>query len=135
MPDGMPDKTHNIRTRIKKMASIEEATRIKKNQKIALFFILVLIMGIAIMVLNSEKSKFNAGCSRCYSCIERCPVGAISLDEHGYPIINKTTCLAWNERQERFQWDKCGLCLRACPTKVIDLVNTDSHEREIKTVD
>lgn len=116
------------------MARIEEITRKKKNQRLALFFMLVLIIGAAIIVLSPEKSRFNASCVRCYFCVDRCPVGAISLDEHGYPIINKSKCLSWSEGRQEFLWDKCGLCLRGCPTKVIELLN-DPVERELKTED
>lgn len=116
------------------MAKIEEITRSRKDQRLALFFILVLIMGTAIMVLNQEDSRFNASCARCYFCIDKCPVSAISLDEHGYPVINRSKCLAWSEGRQEFMWDKCGLCLRGCPTKVIALLN-DPEERELKTED
>ncbi len=115
------------------MKRIEEITRIKKDQRLAVFFMLVLIMGMGILMLGPEDSKFNASCARCYFCVDRCPAEAINLDGHGYPIINKSKCLAWNEKKNEFMWDKCGLCLRGCPTKVIALVN-DPEEREIKTV-
>ena len=117
------------------MKTIEKATRKIVDPKLAVFFMLILIMGAAIMIISPEKSRFNESCIKCYFCIEKCPAQAISLDSHGYPIINKTRCLAWDNESQEFNWDKCGLCLRGCPTKVIDLLNTDPEERIKKTVD
>ena len=114
---------------------IEKVTRSKRDRRMAIFFMITLIMGIGIMLVDSNSTKFNANCARDYFCVERCPVGAISLDEHGYPVINKSICLAWVPQRDEFQWEKCGLCLRGCPTRVIDLLNTNKDEREAHTTE
>lgn len=116
-----------------KAVEIKEVTRERKREKIAIFFMIVLIMGLASLLINPRGSKFNAMCVRCYFCIERCPVKAISLDSHGFPIINKTKCLAWDEKTQKFRWERCGLCLRGCPTRVIELLQTNLKERELHT--
>ena len=42
-------------------------------------------------------------CTRCSLCFVRCPDGAISLDEHGYPIIDYDHCKG------------CMICRQICP--------------------
>lgn len=42
-------------------------------------------------------------CSRCGDCAEACPVKAIKMENHNYPVINKKGCI------------KCFCCIEACP--------------------
>jgi pyruvate ferredoxin oxidoreductase gamma subunit len=42
-------------------------------------------------------------CTRCGICFVRCPDGAISLDEEGYPLIDYDHCKG------------CGICWEVCP--------------------
>ena len=117
------------------MTKITEVTRTKKKNKIAIFFLILAIMGMALLLIEQDASKFNAQCPRCYFCINRCPVDAISLDDHGFPQINKSRCISWTPEKNKFVWDNCGLCLQGCPTRVINLLDTDPKEREKHTID
>jgi len=117
------------------MTRITEVTRTKKKGKIAIFFLILAVMGLGLLLIEKNASKFNARCPRDYFCDNRCPVDAISLDDHGFPQINKSRCLAWTPEKSEFVWSKCGLCLKGCPTRVIDLLNTDLEEREKHTID
>ena len=117
------------------MRRITDVTRIKKKDKIAIFFLILSVMGLGLLLIEQDAGKFNAQCPRCNFCVNRCPVDAISLDDHGFPEINKSKCTAWNPKKNEFVWSKCGLCLQGCPTRVIDLLNTDLEEREKHTTD
>ena len=114
---------------------ISDITRSHRSETMAVLFIFIALVGLAILLIEQDASRFNANCVREYFCVNECPVGAIILDEHGFPSINKSTCLAWVPGKERFQWNKCGLCLRGCPTRVIDLLDTELEEREKHTVE
>ena len=116
------------------MAEITEATRTRKKGKIAVFFLIAAVLGLGLLLVEKDASKFNAQCPRDYFCDNRCPVDAISLDEHGFPQIDKSICLSWVPEKDEFDWDKCGLCLQGCPTRVIDLLNSDLEEREKHTL-
>lgn len=47
-------------------------------------------------------------CIACNSCVERCPVGAISMEED-FAVVDRDKCLG------------CGLCHRTCPEEAITL--------------
>ncbi len=47
-------------------------------------------------------------CIGCNACVERCPVGAISLEED-FAVVDRNRCLG------------CGLCHRTCPEEAIIL--------------
>ncbi len=53
-------------------------------------------------------------CTRCGLCSLRCPDGAITLDEEGYPVIDYDHCKG------------CMICWQQCPVKAID------REREVR---
>jgi ferredoxin len=117
---------------------ITDVTRKHKSEKMAMVFIFIALIGLSILLVKNDASRFNADCMRCYFCINECPVRpekAITLDEHGFPVINKSKCLAWDEERQEFVWPRCGLCLRGCPTRVIALLNTDLKEREKHTTE
>lgn len=46
-------------------------------------------------------------CRRCLSCLEICPVGAISLGNDGKPVIHPEICRG------------CGTCVAQCPARAI----------------
>ncbi len=50
--------------------------------------------------------KINEGCIACGTCIEECPVGAIS--EGAIYVIDANSCI------------DCGACAGVCPTEVIE---------------
>jgi electron transport complex protein RnfB len=47
-------------------------------------------------------------CIACNNCVERCPVGAISMEED-FAVVDRNKCLG------------CGLCHRTCPEEAITL--------------
>jgi len=49
----------------------------------------------------------TAECTGCEQCLERCPVGAISVEN--VAVVDYDKCLG------------CGLCAGACPTEAIRL--------------
>ncbi len=50
------------------------------------------------------------GCLKLGDCVAACKFGALSLGENHEPIVDKNKCTA------------CGLCVPACPKKLIELV-------------
>jgi heterodisulfide reductase subunit A2 len=55
-------------------------------------------------------------CRRCLSCLEICPVGAVSLNEAGKPAIHSETCRG------------CGLCAAQCPAGAISMSRLTDFE-------
>jgi heterodisulfide reductase subunit A len=60
-------------------------------------------------ILSSDYTAQLHGenCRRCLSCLEICPVGAISLGEDGKPVIHLEICRG------------CGTCAAQCPARAI----------------
>lgn len=52
-----------------------------------------------------DKNK----CIACGTCVQMCPVGAISFDENGLATIDPNKCI------------KCGTCEVACPVQAIKI--------------
>lgn len=48
-------------------------------------------------------------CIKCGTCAAICPVGAITMDDEGKPVINPDLCI------------KCGACQNSCPVLAIDI--------------
>jgi Pyruvate/2-oxoacid:ferredoxin oxidoreductase delta subunit len=48
-------------------------------------------------------------CTACETCLERCQIGAISINEDAVALINRDRCIG------------CGLCVTTCPTKALRL--------------
>lgn len=48
-------------------------------------------------------------CIKCGSCANICPVGAITMNENGQPVINKEICI------------QCCACQNTCPVLAIKI--------------
>jgi len=59
----------------------------------------------------------KTGCITCYLCEKKCPQGAIKI-ENNLPFINNDKC------------DLCGICVNACPTKTLCLINLDDKNEK-----
>jgi heterodisulfide reductase subunit A len=55
-------------------------------------------------------------CRRCLSCLEICPVGAVSLEAGGKPAIHLETCRG------------CGICAAQCPAGAITMSRMTESE-------
>lgn len=56
-------------------------------------------------------------CSGCETCLERCQMDAIQMDENGAAEINRDRCIG------------CGLCVAACPEEALQLILKPEGQR------
>ena len=64
----------------------------------------------AAAILHAGPNACKEGCLHLGSCINVCPVQAISKDEKGNIVVDKETCIG------------CGKCTKVCPNGVIRLI-------------
>jgi len=62
----------------------------------------------AVLVSGGDKTC-GYGCLGYGTCFQACPFGAISMNEHNLPVIDREKCTA------------CGVCVAACPKSIIAL--------------
>jgi ferredoxin len=111
----------------KYQASGGRVTRREFNEKLLkVFLYAVLVFSGAGSFSFLQAKTFKNSCPRDYYCLSRCPFDAISLDEEGYPQIDEKKCVAYNAETKRYKWRKCGLCLKGCPTRALELLNNPS---------
>lgn len=58
---------------------------------------------------------FLQKCTQCKRCTEECPFGTLDEDEKGTPLPNPFRCR------------RCGICLGACPERIISFKNYSVH--------
>lgn len=56
-------------------------------------------------------------CTRCGLCAKICPIGAISCDEKGEPVIDGSKCIG------------CGKCAKSCPSDAIEIFGVNEQRR------
>ena len=76
----------------------------------------------AIAKANYYAAAGPDSCSGCESCVARCPVKAVSVND-GIPVIDLARCIG------------CGLCVTGCPTGTLTLKRKPEEEIEHPPVD
>jgi len=61
-------------------------------------------------LVNNGPKACTFGCLGFGDCVSACPFDAVHMGKDGLPEINESKCTA------------CGLCIPACPRKIIELV-------------
>ena len=88
--------------------------------------------------ITKTKTGFNMHvCDQRGTCLDMCPVGALSRNKNGVVILNKNICIGCqacvgfcpigamrksDDRIEPFKCISCGACVRACPENALELV-------------
>ena len=80
----------------------------KRKRICVILAILCLLIGSAYAVAKLMPAVVDEEkCLGCGKCVERCPIGAISLNEDGLAIVDKEKC------------EGCQKCAKACPNEAI----------------
>jgi pyruvate formate lyase activating enzyme len=66
-----------------------------------------------------ELMHWPGRCARCYSCLQACPIAALSKDEAGAVVIDRTRC------------DLCGKCAEACLYDAMQIVGREMRVEEV----
>ena len=67
-------------------------------------------MGVRVQSISSDIRMVRALCTDCTACIPLCPVDALYRDDKDFSVhFDPEKCIA------------CGLCIKACPTKAMEL--------------
>ncbi len=100
----------------------DKMNRREFNEKLlkSLLYGVLIVMGLTAFP-KKAKGDFKANCPRDYYCIKKCPFEAIGIDAEGFPLINNEKCVAWVEETKSYKWRKCGICLKGCPTRALEL--------------
>ncbi|MBW1802237.1 MAG: 4Fe-4S dicluster domain-containing protein [Deltaproteobacteria bacterium] len=48
-------------------------------------------------------------CTSCETCVDRCPMNALNMDEHDKPLVDLDRCIG------------CGVCATGCPSEAIEM--------------
>ena len=59
----------------------------------------------AVLLPQADAQK----CTACGTCVDQCPVGALSMDDHDLPRVAAETCIT------------CFCCQEICPEKAMAL--------------
>lgn len=66
-----------------------------------------------------ELMYWPGRCARCYACIKACPLAAISKDQAGAVVIDRTRC------------DLCGECAEACLYDAMQMVGREASVEDV----
>ena len=66
----------------------------------------------AVLIDNGAKGCVY-GCLGLGTCVASCPFDALTMGEHGLPIVDEDLCTG------------CGECVRVCPRDIMELIPTD----------
>jgi ferredoxin len=80
-----------------------------RHQRIfAILAILCLLVGSAYAVAKLMPAVVDEEkCLGCGKCVEKCPIGAITLDKDGFAAVDKEKCTG------------CLKCAKVCPNEAI----------------
>ncbi len=82
-------------------------------------YTLALLGAVMVVVLFATTATFHKvdqdKCIGCTICVQKCPVGAISMQD-GKAVIDRDKCI------------QCGLCINACPVTAISVVEEAAVE-------
>lgn len=82
----------------------------KHLRSFAVLAVLCLLAGSAFAVaklMTAEVDENN--CLGCGACVEKCPVGAITMNDKEIAVVDKEKCTG------------CGKCLKACPNEALSV--------------
>jgi pyruvate formate lyase activating enzyme len=68
-----------------------------------------------------EIMHWPGRCTRCYSCLSICPLGAVAKDAAGAVVIDRKTC------------DLCGKCAEACLYDAMQMVGQEMSVEDVLT--
>lgn len=79
---------------------------------------LKLIPNAAAFAISNHFSQVDPDlCNGCETCVDRCPMDAISISSEEVASINLERCIG------------CGLCVKTCPTEAMMLVSKPEEAR------
>jgi len=80
--------------------------------------ILRMIPNAAALAISNHFAQVDSDlCNGCETCVDRCPMDAVSLGEDQTADINLDRCIG------------CGLCVKTCPTEAMMLVSKPEETR------
>ncbi|MCK9566072.1 MAG: 4Fe-4S binding protein [Methanothrix sp.] len=80
----------------------------KHERLFVVLAVLCLLVGSAYAVSKLMPAVVDEDkCIGCGACIEECPAGAVSLNDHGIAVVDKEKCTG------------CGKCAKSCPVEAI----------------
>jgi pyruvate formate lyase activating enzyme len=68
---------------------------------------------------GAELMHWPSRCSRCYSCLDACPKGALAKDDAGAVVVDRAKC------------DLCGKCAEACLYDALQIVGRDMSVEDV----
>jgi len=82
----------------------------KHTRLFVVLAVLCLLVGSAYAIAKLMPAVVDENkCIGCGGCVEKCPAGAISLNETGIAVVDKEKCTG------------CKKCVKACPVEALSV--------------